>query len=87
MFGPKFTMDMLVGTIARVRPSTVALGTHHYVQMAESNILDNRDPSDFDSVKALFPAGAAVPSSCETKLKKKFTGLLVTFWLCSFVDS
>ena len=71
-------MDMLVNTIVKVRPSAVAIGSHHYVQMAESDILERNNAADFESVKILMPTGAAVPSSCEDKLRMKFKGLLVS---------
>ena len=77
MFGPGFTLDTLVDTIVKVKPVTITVGTHHYVQLAESDAMDSRDPEDFESVKLLLPTGAAVPSSCEVKLRKKFRGLMV----------
>lgn len=75
MFGADFTLDVLLNTIIEVRPATVALGAHHYVQLAESNILANANPADLDSVNMLFPAGSAVPSSCEDLMKQKFRNL------------
>ena len=74
MFGKSFQLQHLINTIVNVKPSTVALGTHHYVQMAESDALDCVDPEELKSVVLLFPAGAAVPQSCEGKMMKKFNG-------------
>jgi len=75
MFGPDFTLKILLDTIVEAQPGTVALGSHHYVQLAESDILDKVDPESLDSVTTLFPAGSAVPSSCEIKIKEKFRNL------------
>ena len=75
MFGKEFTLNILLDTIREVKPATVALGAHHYVQMAESDILQQIDPEDLDSVKLLFPAGSAVPSSCEIAIRQKFRSL------------
>ena len=75
MFGKDFTLQILLDTIVEVKPSTVALGAHHYVQLAESDILDDVEPENLDSVVTLFPAGSAVPSSCEIKIRAKFRNL------------
>lgn len=76
MFGKGFKLSILLDTIVEVKPSTIALGTHHYVQMAESDVLQQVDPQDLESVKLLMPAGAAVPSSCEVKIRAKFKSLM-----------
>ena len=44
MFGPDFTLKILLDTIIEAKPATIALGSHHYVQLAESSILDDVDP-------------------------------------------
>ena len=75
MFGSNFTLDVLVKVIKEVKPKTVNLGAHHYVQLAESEILDQIDPNDLDSIKLLSPAGSAVPSSCEKRILNKFRNL------------
>jgi len=75
MFGSNFTLKLLIDVIREVKPSTVGLGAHHYVQLAESDVLGQVEPDDLDSVKLLFPAGSAVPSSCEQKIRKKFRNL------------
>lgn len=75
MFGAQFSLDILLNTIIEVKPSTVALGAHHYVQLAESEILATANSADLESVNMLFPAGSAVPSSCEELLKRKFPNL------------
>ena len=76
MFGVEFTLNLLMDVILDVKPSTVGLGAHHYVQLAESDVLDQVDPENLDSVKLLFPAGSAVPSSCKELLRKKFRNLV-----------
>ena len=76
MFGVEFTLNLLMDVILDVKPSTVGLGAHHYVQLAESDVLDQVDPENLDSVKLLFPAGSAVPSSCRELLRKKFRNLV-----------
>ena len=75
MFGQKFSLDLLVKVIKEVKPSSVCLGAHYYVQLAESELLDQVDPNDLDSIKLLLPAGSAVPSSCEKSILKKFRNL------------
>ncbi len=60
----------------------IALGTHHYVQLAESDILRQSDPEEFDSVEMIVPAGAAVPQSCQAKFKEKMRNLKV----CAMVE-
>ena len=76
MFGKNFTLDILLNTILEAKPTTIALGTHHYVQLAESDILAKANPADLASVKFLAPAGAAVPQSCEQKFKDKFPNMI-----------
>ena len=39
MFGSNFTLKLLIDVIREVKPSTVGLGAHHYVQLAESDVL------------------------------------------------
>ena len=55
----------------------IALGTHHYVQIAESEMLKKANPDDFDSLQWILPAGAAVPQSCQAKYKEKMRNLQV----------
>ena len=40
MFGSNFTLKLLVDVIREVKPSSVGLGAHHYVQLAESDVLE-----------------------------------------------
>ena len=44
MFGVEFTLNLLMDVILDVKPSNVSLGAHHYVQLAESDVLDQVDP-------------------------------------------
>jgi hypothetical protein len=78
MLGPGFSLSLLLDTIREVKPRGVALGTHHYVQLSESEILKEANPEDLSEVKLLMPSGAAVPSSCEQAIRQKFKNLLVT---------
>lgn len=75
MFGKGFSLQTLLNTLTEIKPSAVAMGTHHYVQLAESDELQLVDPEDLESVKLLLPAGAAVPSSCELAIKAKMKNL------------
>ena len=77
MFGKGFQLEVLLNTITEVKPTSIALGTHHYVQLAESDILQQTDPEELKSVKLMLPAGAAVPSSCEIRVRAKFPNLSV----------
>ena len=76
MFGVEFTLNLLMDVILDVKPTSITLGAHHYVQLAESDVLDQVDPENLDSVKLLCPAGSAVPSSCRELLRKKFRNLV-----------
>ena len=60
MFGTDFKLEHLLNTIIEKKPKQIVIGTHHYVQLAESDILDQADPDDLDSVDLIAPAGAAV---------------------------
>ncbi len=64
--------------LQKVCSPQIALGTHHYVQLAESDILRQSDPEEFDSVEMIVPAGAAVPQSCQAKFKEKMRNLKVS---------
>ncbi len=39
LFGPGFSLEKVLATIVKVKPYAVALGSHHYVQLAESEVL------------------------------------------------
>ena len=75
MFGSTFTLKLLLDVLQKVRPNSVNLGVHHYAQLAESDILEQVDPTGLDSVQYLCPVGSAVPSSLQLRLKKKFKNL------------
>ena len=51
------------------------MGAKHYVELAESELLENIDPECLDSVKMLFPAGSSVPSDYEPLIRTKFRNL------------
>ena len=84
MFGNGFKLDMLVKTIKKEKPKQISIGTHHYVQLAETNILDDMDPKDLDSIQLVVPTGAAVPLAIQKRLKKKMRNLKV-FYELSYV--
>jgi len=73
MFGKEFSLSFLMETIKEVKPQTVILGTHHYLQLSESTLLQQTDPKDLESVKLMIPVGAAAPSCCQPKIQKVFT--------------
>ena len=75
MFGSTFTIKLLLDVLREVKPNSADLGAHHYVQLAESDILEQVDPADLDTIQFLCPAGSAVPSSLQLRLKKKFKNL------------
>ncbi len=54
------------------------MGSHYYVQLAESDILAKADSSKLGDVKVIVPTGAAVPQVCEPRYKSKFPNLRVT---------
>ena len=61
--------------IKQVKPRTIGLLVHYYVQLAESDVLEQLDSNDLNSVKFLYPSGSAVPSSCEKNIRKKFRNI------------
>ena len=77
MFGKDFTLEHLLRAFKEAKPKQATIGTHHYVQLAESKILADADPEDLKALELIAPAGAAVPSSCEKKWMEKFTSLKV----------
>ena len=47
------------------RPTSMVVGSHHYVQLSEIDLSKTKISSgDLKSVKAITPSGAAVPSIC-----------------------
>jgi len=75
MFGDGFKLEHLFRTILEQKPRQVTLGTHHYVELAESRMLAEADEEALGSLELLTPAGAAVPRSCEAKWKAKCKNL------------
>ncbi len=53
----------------------MTLGTHHYVQLSESDLLKNTNPEDLESIELILPAGAAVPQSCGDIYREKMKNL------------
>ncbi|XP_059093403.1 luciferin 4-monooxygenase-like isoform X1 [Tigriopus californicus] len=75
MFGPDFKLEHLLNAIISAKPKSITIGTHHYVQLAESELLANTNPEDLASLEYIAPAGAAVPSSCEESYRQKCPNL------------
>ena len=75
MFGEGFKLQHIIEAIYESQCATISVGTHHYVQLSESDVLKNADPKKLESIELLFPAGAAVPSSCEEIYKAKMKNL------------
>ena len=70
--GPTFTLETLLNSIIEVKPAVVAMGTHYFVQLSESDFFAKCDPSELDSVKLIAPTGAAVPLASVNKIMEKF---------------
>lgn len=75
MYGPNFQLEHLLNTIITAKPKSITVGTHHYVQLAESELLANANPEDLASLEYIAPAGAAVPPSCAALYHKKCPNL------------
>jgi hypothetical protein len=54
MFGPGFSLTLLMNTIKDVKPRSVLLGTHHYVQLSESALLQQTDTKDLVSISPTY---------------------------------
>ena len=71
--GKGFTLEALLESVKRYRPSFMILGAHHYVQLSEFDLLATKvSSSDLNSVKQIAANGSAVPSICKNKLRKMF---------------
>ena len=77
MFGQGSTFELFLTTAKRVQPRSMTMGSHHYVQLCQSPLLELINPEDFKSVKIIFPAGASVPQQCEEVIREKFHNLQV----------
>ncbi len=53
------------------------MGGYHFVRLGESSLLEEADPSLFDSVEHVAPAGGAVPDSVAAKYARKMRNLKV----------
>ena len=71
--GNGFTLEALLESVKRYRPSFMILGTHHYGQLSEFDLTATKvSSSDLNSVKQIAAIGSAVPSICKHKLRKIF---------------
>ncbi len=75
--GRHYNVEKLAEMIIKLRPQTITVGPHHYVELSESEALQKMDAKLLDSIKAMMPIGAAEPKICETNLKARFTNLKV----------
>lgn len=76
MFGKGFKLEHIYKAVERFQPTTLRLGTHHYVQMSEKSPEELEVPLEaLRSVELVAPFGAAVPRSCEDQLKNTFPSL------------
>ena len=55
MLGKGMTLKHLTETIVKARPKQVTLGTHHYIQLAESDLLTKYSPDQLDSLEYILP--------------------------------
>ena len=80
MNGPEFSIQKLLEAIKREQPKHLAIGSHHYVQIAETdlNITGLRE-QDLSSVFSILPVGTSVPEGLFQKLQRKFPNLIVSF--------
>ncbi len=72
MCGPTFTLEKFLETITTVMPTNLTMGTHHFVQLAESDMLANTDTELLSSVRSIVPTGAAVHKDTVDKMLGKF---------------
>ena len=75
-----FSIKKLFQMVKEERPMVLILGTHHYVQMSETNVEDvGIRSNDLDSVLLFSPVGASVPIVCGKQLKKMFCNMKVYY--------
>jgi len=55
----------------------IFMGTHYYVQLTESKVFLESNPSDLDSVELVMPTGAAVPEHYRMAYMKHMRNLKV----------
>ena len=65
MLGQGFSLEVLLENVKDHRPSSLVVGSHHYVQLSKFDLSTTKIKcSDLRSVKSIMPTGAAVPSIC-----------------------
>ena len=65
MLGRGFSLEVVLQKVRQHRPTSMVVGSHHYVQLSEFDLSTTKiSSSDLKSVKALTPSGAAVPPIC-----------------------
>lgn len=75
IFDKRFNLDLAIQTIVETQCSTLILLYHHYVQLSDAKEILDAKADDLGSVELVMPAGAAVPASCEERLKSKMKNL------------
>ena len=65
VLGQGFSLKVLLENVKDHRPSSMVVGSHHYVQLSEFDLSTTKITcADLRSVKSITPSGAAVPSIC-----------------------
>ena len=65
VLGQGFSLRVLLENVKDHRPSSMVVGSHHYVQLSEFELSTTKITcADLRSVKSITPSGAAVPSIC-----------------------
>lgn len=70
-------MEKLVAAIVEHQPKQLTIGSHHYVSLAESDVLTTIDRGDLASVEMIVPTGTVSPKRCEVILRRYFSNLKV----------
>ena len=78
MNGTGFSLQKLLEAIKHEKPTTLIIGSHHYVQMSEMDFsLTGLDKQDLSSVVVVTPVGTSVPEISFAKLQNVFPNLKV----------
>ena len=65
VLGKGFSLEAVLENVRDHKPSSLLIGSHHYVQLSELDLSVTKvSSSDLKSVKAITPSGAAVPTIC-----------------------
>ena len=79
MSGPGFSLQKLMEAIKKEKPISMAVGSHHYVQISEMDIsLTGLEKEDLSSVLSIHAVGDTVPEITFSQLQHIFPNLKVT---------